>query len=115
MRALDVGSALIDAVVANQVHRVRAILASSPDSSINEQDADGNTALHLVTNREILIVLLNAGPDLTITNDAGCTAEQMQDNAEFAAILRDFHALRDPSGSDEDDVTEELRLVSLKI
>jgi ankyrin repeat protein len=111
-RRLQFGSPLIAAVKEGNLKAVEAVLRTAPGSIINAQDADGNTALHLVTSQPILLRLLDAGPDLTITNDAGCTAVEVQRDDELRTILEEAReVLRAPIPQ----VTEELRLVSLKI
>ena len=111
-RRLEFGSALIDAVNAGDLQAVKDVLSHAPSDSINFKGTDGNTALHLVTNKEILLRLLDEGPDLTITNDAGKTAVEVQRDAQLTTILE--NARRGLLGPIPQG-TVELGLVSLKI
>jgi len=91
-------SDLIVAVMADDVAEVEAALAAQP-ASINDRDREGNTAVHLATDRGILVRLLYAGPDLTLTNNAHQTAsayQLAQHHLELSAITLMFYAAAAP-------------------
>jgi hypothetical protein len=94
-RALDLDT-LIDAVMADDVERVRARLLHY---GINLKDADGNTALHHVRSPVVLVLLLAEVPDRMIRNHAGQTAEARlvaEQRVQLAAIIQMFYNLPVP-------------------
>jgi len=69
--------------------------------SLDEQDADGNTPLHMAATLghvEIVQQLLNAGADHTILNTAGQTSQQIADSRTNPVIedIEDTNEIRKP-------------------
>ena len=99
IRALYPPPTLIEAVHADNIVDVQAALAAG--ANVDDQDENGNTAVHLARSPEVLVALLHEGPDLDITNASVRTAAQEQAWAgrpELADIIHRFLSLEHVDG-----------------